>query len=424
MNVCMIGAGYVGLTTAAVLAKLGHTVHCIDENEQKIAALQHGDVPIYEPGLAELLTDYKSRLFFHHNEQKHIKEADVIFICVGTPPDLKGKPDVSYVNRAIDTLIPYIGDHQTLVMKSTVPIGTNERIYKRLKNEGKHVRIVSNPEFLREGSAIYDSLHPDRIVIGLRDDDDRSLSVMQTLYAGIHAPYVVTSLNGAEMIKYAANAFLATKISFINEMARLCEAYGVDVVDVAKGIGLDERIGRHFLQAGIGYGGSCFPKDVTALIQMAYEQMVRPYMLEATKTINDTQIHWYIQKMRRTLGELASKRIAVLGIAFKPNTDDIRESPALSFIKKLHAHGADVIAHDPKATLPYDVAVKQAKTIQEAIQQADALIVATDWDAYKQLNWEEVKGMMNGNVIIDGRNSLPREAIMNAGLNYIGVGRG
>ncbi|KFZ43866.1 UDP-glucose/GDP-mannose dehydrogenase family protein [Anoxybacillus flavithermus] len=423
MNVCIIGAGYVGLTTAAVLAKLGHTVHCIDENEQKIAALQRGNVPIYEPGLAELLTDYQSRLFFHHNEQKHIQEADVIFICVGTPPDLKGKPDVSYVNRAIDMLIPHVSDHQTIVMKSTVPIGTNERIYDRLKNEGKHVRIVSNPEFLREGSAIYDSLHPDRIVIGLRDDDDRSLSVMQTLYAGIHAPYVVTSLSGAEMIKYAANAFLATKISFINEMARLCETYDVDVTDVATGIGLDGRIGSHFLQADIGYGGSCFPKDVTALIQMAYEQMVRPYMLEATKTINDTQLNWYIQKMKRTLGELSGKRIAVLGIAFKPNTDDIRESPAVSLIKKLHAHGADVIAHDPKAVVPNDVAVKQAKTIHEAIQQADALIVATDWDAYKQLNWEEVKQMMNGNAVIDGRNSLPREAIMNAGLHYIGVGR-
>ena len=424
MNVCIIGAGYVGLTTAAVLAKLGHTVHCIDENEQKIAALQRGDVPIYEPGLAELLTDYASRLFFHRDGQKHIQEADVVFICVGTPPDSKGKPDVSYVNRAIDLLIPHVSDHQTLVIKSTVPIGTNERISNDLKRKGKHVRIVSNPEFLREGSAIYDSLHPDRIVIGLRGDDDRSLSVMQTLYAGIHAPYVVTSLNGAEMIKYAANAFLATKISFINEIARLCDVYHVDVTDVAKGIGLDERIGRHFLQAGIGYGGSCFPKDVAALIQMAYEQMVRPYMLEATKTINDTQLNWYIQKIKRTLGELAGKRIAVLGIAFKPNTDDIRESPALSFIKKLHALGADVIAHDPKAAVPNDIAVKQAKTIHEAMQKADALIVATDWDAYKQLNWEEVKQTMNGNVVIDGRNCLSRDDVMKAGLNYIGVGRG
>lgn len=424
MNVCIIGAGYVGLTTAAVLAKLGHTVHCIDENEQKIAALQRGDVPIYEPGLAELLTDYASRLFFHRDGQKHIQEADVVFICVGTPPDSKGKPDVSYVNRAIDMLIPHVSDHQTLVIKSTVPIGTNERISNDLKRKGKHVRIVSNPEFLREGSAIYDSLHPDRIVIGLRDDDDRSLSVMQKLYTGIHAPYVVTSLNGAEMIKYAANAFLATKISFINEIARLCDVHHVDVTDVAKGIGLDERIGRHFLQAGIGYGGSCFPKDVAALIQMAYEQMVRPYMLEATKTINDTQLNWYIQKIKRTLGELAGKRIAVLGIAFKPNTDDIRESPALSFIKKLHALGADVIAHDPKAAVPNDIAVKQAKTIHEAMQKADALIVATDWDAYKQLNWEEVKQTMNGNVVIDGRNCLSRDDVMKAGLNYIGVGRG
>ncbi|MED0686909.1 UDP-glucose/GDP-mannose dehydrogenase family protein [Anoxybacillus ayderensis] len=423
MNVCIIGAGYVGLTTAAVLAKLGHTVHCVDENEQKMAALKRGDVPIYEPGLAELLTDYASRLFFHHDKQTYVQEAEVIFICVGTPSDSKGKPDVSYVNRAIADLTPHVNDKQTLVIKSTVPIGTNERIYNHLKNEGKHIRVVSNPEFLREGSAIYDSLHPDRIVIGLRHDDDRSLSVMQTLYAGIHAPYVVTSLSGAEMIKYAANAFLATKISFINEIARLCDAYGVDVVDVAKGIGLDGRIGPHFLQAGIGYGGSCFPKDVAALQQMAYEQNVRPYMLEATKTINDTQLNWYVQKIKRTLGHMSTKRIAVLGIAFKPNTDDIRESPAISLIKKLHAHGANVIAHDPKAVL-HNVDVKQAKTIEEAIAQADALVVATDWDEYKQLNWAYVKQMMNGNVVIDGRNSLPREAIMNAGLNYIGVGRG
>ncbi len=424
MNVLIIGAGYVGLTTAAVLAKLGHTVHCVDENEQKIAALTRGDVPIYEPGLAELFTDHKSRLFFHRDGQKHIQKADVIFICVGTPPDNNGKPDVSYVNRAIDTLLPHLRAQQTLVMKSTVPIGTNERIYERLTMEGKNVRVVSNPEFLREGSAIFDSLYPDRIVVGLRDDDDRSLSVMQTLYARIHAPYVVTSLSGAEMIKYAANAFLATKISFINEMARLCEAYGVDVAHVAKGIGLDGRIGPHFLQAGIGYGGSCFPKDVAALQQMAYKKAVRPYMIEATKTINDTQLYWYVQKIRRTLGTLSDKRIAVLGIAFKPNTDDIRESPAVSLIKALHNLGAHVVAHDPKAVLPNGMDAKQAKTIDEALQQADALIVATDWDEYKQLNWEQVKQTMSGNVVVDGRNSLPRNDVIQAGLNYVGVGRG
>jgi UDPglucose 6-dehydrogenase len=214
------------------------------------------------------------------------------------------------------------------------------------------------------------------------------------------------------------------KISFINEMARLCEAYDVDVAHVAKGIGLDGRIGPHFLQAGIGYGGSCFPKDVAALQQMAYEKAVRPYMIEATKTINDTQLYWYVQKIKRTLGTLSDKRIAVLGIAFKPNTDDIRESPAVSLIKALHNLGAHVVAHDPKAVLPNGMDVKQTKTIDEALQQADAVIVATDWDEYKQLNWKQVRQTMNGNVVVDGRNSLPRNDIIQAGLNYVGVGRG
>ncbi|MED3906431.1 UDP-glucose/GDP-mannose dehydrogenase family protein [Geobacillus thermodenitrificans] len=426
MNICIIGAGYVGLTTAAVLAELGHEVHCIDHDERKIHLLNNGEVPFYEPGLEELITKNCNYLTFS-GRWDYIKRAAVIVICVGTPPRPDGSTDLRYIEAVLDRLAATIESYKTIVTKSTVPPGTNEWMRAELIRKGvaPHLfRIVSNPEFLREGSAVYDMFHPDKIVVGLEPDDDRSLAVVQTMYAGINAPYVTTSLTGAELIKYAANAFLATKISFINEMARICDAFAVDINDVARGIGFDPRIGPHFLQAGLGYGGSCFPKDVKALEHAARSRDVEPRLLQAVQSVNATQIDVCLNKLNKELAPLNGKKIAVLGIAFKPNTDDTRFSPAEALIRQLSGSGCTVAAYDPKATLTAPLAnVIQVQSVHEAIQDADALIIATDWDEFRTLDWSEVKAAMNGTLVFDGRNCLDRRAVEQSGLRYVGVGR-
>ncbi|ARA97464.1 MULTISPECIES: UDP-glucose dehydrogenase family protein [Geobacillus] len=426
MNICIIGAGYVGLTTAAVLAELGHEVHCIDHDERKIHLLNNGEVPFYEPGLEELITKNCNYLTFS-GRWDYIKRAAVIVICVGTPPRPDGSADLRYIEAVLDRLAATIESYKTIVTKSTVPPGTNEWMRAELIRKGvaPHLfRIVSNPEFLREGSAVYDMFHPDKIVVGLEPDDDRSLAVVQTMYAGINAPYVTTSLTGAELIKYAANAFLATKISFINEMARICDAFAVDINDVARGIGFDPRIGPHFLQAGLGYGGSCFPKDVKALEHAARSRDVEPRLLQAVQSVNATQIDVCLNKLNKELAPLNGKKIAVLGIAFKPNTDDTRFSPAEALIRQLSGSGCTVAAYDPKATLTAPLAnVIQVQSVHEAIQDADALIIATDWDEFRTLDWSEVKAAMNGTLVFDGRNCLDRRAVEQSGLRYVGVGR-
>jgi len=426
MNICIIGAGYVGLTTAAVLAELGHEVHCIDHDERKIHLLNNGEVPFYEPGLEELITKNCNYLTFS-GRWDYIKRAAVIVICVGTPPRPDGSADLRYIEAVLDRLAATIESYKTIVTKSTVPPGTNEWMRAELIRKGvaPHLfRIVSNPEFLREGSAVYDMFHPDKIVVGLEPDDDRSLAVVQAMYAGINAPYVTTSLTGAELIKYAANAFLATKISFINEMARICDAFAVDINDVARGIGFDPRIGPHFLQAGLGYGGSCFPKDVKALEHAARSRDVEPRLLQAVQSVNATQIDVCLNKLNKELAPLNGKKIAVLGIAFKPNTDDTRFSPAEALIRQLSGSGCTVAAYDPKATLTAPLAnVIQVQSVHEAIQDADGLIIATDWDEFRTLDWSEVKAAMNGTLIFDGRNCLDRRAVEQSGLRYVGVGR-
>ncbi|AKM18113.1 UDP-glucose 6-dehydrogenase ywqF [[Flavobacterium] thermophilum] len=426
MNICIIGAGYVGLTTAAVLAELGHEVHCIDHDEQKIRLLNDGKIPFYEPGLEELITKNSNYLTFS-GRWDYIKRASVIVICVGTPPRPDGSTDLRYIEAVLDRLAATVESYKTIVTKSTVPPGTNEWMRAELIGKGTapHLfRIVSNPEFLREGSAVYDMFHPDKIVVGLEPDDDRSLAVIQGMYAGINAPYVTTSLTGAELIKYAANAFLAMKISFINEMARICDAFAVDVNDIAHGIGLDPRISPHFLQAGLGYGGSCFPKDIKALEHAARSRQVEPHLLKAVQTVNTTQLDLCLQKLHEQLAPLAGKKIAVLGIAFKPNTDDTRFSPAEALIRRLSESGCTVAAYDPKATLSEPLTrVTQVQSVHEAIQGADGLVIATDWDEFRTLDWGQVKAAMNGTLVFDGRNCLDRHAVEQSGLRYMGVGR-
>ncbi|AMX83258.1 UDP-glucose 6-dehydrogenase [Geobacillus subterraneus] len=426
MNICIIGAGYVGLTTAAVLAELGHEVHCIDQDERKIRLLNNGEIPFYEPGLEELVTKNCNYLTFS-GRWDYIKRAAVIVICVGTPPRPDGSADLRYIEAVLERLAATVESYKTIITKSTVPPGTNEWMRTELIRKGMapHLfRIVSNPEFLREGSAVYDMFHPDKIVVGLEPDDDRSLAVVQAMYAGINAPYVTTSLTGAELIKYAANAFLATKISFINEMARICDAFAVDVNDIARGIGFDPRIGPHFLRAGLGYGGSCFPKDVKALEHAARSRHVEPHLLQAVQSVNATQLDVCLDKLNQVLAPLHGKKIAVLGIAFKPNTDDTRFSPAEALIRRLSEAGCTVAAYDPKATLTSPLAnVKQVRSVHEAIQGADGLVIATDWDEFCTLDWSEVKAAMNGTLVFDGRNCLDRLAVEQSGLRYMGVGR-
>jgi len=427
MKITIIGAGYVGLTTAAVLAELGHTVCCVDQDAHKIKQLTSGHVPIYEPGLHELIEKNKSSLFFTTSLAEGAT-FPVVIICVGTPSLPDGSTDLRFLQSAIDQLAPHIHSHKTIITKSTVPPGTNEWIYETLIEKGvpAHLfHVVSNPEFLREGSAISDMLHADKIVVGLRRDDNQSLEVMKTMYTGISAPYIVTSLTGAEMIKYASNAFLAMKISFINEIARICDAFSVNVNDVAKGIGCDPRIGPHFLQAGLGYGGSCFPKDVRSLEQTARRKNIEPLLLQATQRINESQIDVYLRKLYETVHDLPRQTIAVLGIAFKPNTDDTRESPAERFIRKLSKIGCTIRAYDPKAKLSSDIRnVIQTSTMMEALHEADVLVIATDWPEFQQLDWEKVKQRMNGIIVLDARNCLNRTKLEEAGLHYIGVGVG
>lgn len=427
MNICVIGAGYVGLTSATVIANLGHHVICIDKNNDKINALNNGIVPIYEPGLDELILKNKSHLQFSTKIHEGVTKSSVLLIAVGTPSNADGSSDLSYIYSVIDEISPLISSYKTIITKSTVPPGTNERIIQRLLTNGVSdtlFDVVSNPEFLREGTAINDMIHADRIVVGVQENDDRSLPIIKKMYYGLQSPYIVTSLNGAEMIKYASNSFLALKISFINELARICDEFHVDVQDVARGMGMDKRISPHFLQAGLGFGGSCFPKDVRALSYIAKSKNINPILLEALQDVNRTQVSIYIKKLQDVLLNLQNKTISILGIAFKANTDDTRESPAVHLIEQVSKRGANVLAYDPKAKLPYEIEnVKQVGSIEESLKGADCVIVATDWKQFKQLNWSYVKSQLKGNTIIDARNFLNKQDIIKNGLNYVGIAR-
>ncbi|HEX8083837.1 MAG TPA: UDP-glucose/GDP-mannose dehydrogenase family protein [Solirubrobacteraceae bacterium] len=419
----VIGTGYVGLVTAAGFAELGNEVWCIDIDVDKVDRLKRGEIPIYEPGLEELVARHRERLHFSTDLHDALEHARLLFVAVGTPPTYSGDADLSAVYSVVDAMPP--SDEHALVMKSTVPVGTGRHIKRRFAETGKSAfRYVSCPEFLKEGSAVADFLHPDRVVIG--DDGDWAGDAVEDLYRPLEAPILRMDIASAEMVKLASNAFLATKISFINEIANVSEETGADVGEVARGMGLDDRIGPKFLQAGIGFGGSCFPKDVSALKQLAGNSGYHFQLLSAVIEVNELQKRRVIGKLKRHLGPLVGKRIALLGLAFKPNTDDMREASSLVLAGRLQGEGAEVSAYDPIAeeeARKLMHGVDFADSALDCVRGADAVVLVTEWDEFKRLDWAAAAGAMRGDLVIDGRNALDPAAVRSAGLRYEGVGR-
>jgi UDPglucose 6-dehydrogenase len=422
-SIGVIGTGYVGLVTAAGFAELGNEVWCIDIDAEKIAQLRSGEIPIYEPGLEELVARHRDRLRFSTDIADALEHARLLFVAVGTPPTYSGDADLSAVHAVVGAMPP--SDRHALVMKSTVPVGTGRSIKRIFAEQGKEgFRYVSCPEFLKEGSAVRDFLEPDRVVVG--DEGDWAGDAVVELYAPLGAPLVRTDVASAEMIKLAANAFLATKISFINEIANVCEVTGANVMEVAKGIGLDDRIGPKFLQAGVGFGGSCFPKDVTALKQLAGNSGYHFQLLNAVIEVNELQKRRVIAKLEKHLGSLVGKTIALLGLAFKPDTDDMREATSLVLSARLQAAGAKVRAYDP-------IAEDEARTLMpgltfadgtlDCVTGADAVVLVTEWKEFRQLDFQAVAAAMSGELVVDGRNALDPAAVKAAGLTYEGIGR-
>jgi UDPglucose 6-dehydrogenase len=433
MNVCVVGSGYVGLVTGACLADFGMTVVGVDKDPDKVATLRGGEVPIYEPGLKSLVRKNMEagRLSFTTDLGPALEEAEVIFIAVGTPSAEDGSADLRFVREVATSIGQYLNGYKVVVTKSTVPIGTGQIVEKLIRQGAgpeASFAVVSNPEFLREGSAIEDFMQPDRVVIGTRDP--RAARVMMDLYSPLRVadvPFVITDVESAELIKYASNGFLATKISFINEVARLCEALDANVETVARGMGLDKRIGPLFLHPGPGFGGSCFPKDTRAVAQIAHEQGLRFRIIDAVLEANTATTHHMVDKIRNALGGvLEGRTIAILGLAFKPNTDDIRESPALIVIEQLLAGGARVRAYDPaamEATRRELPDVVYCKSTYEAAQDADALVILTEWNQFRALEFERLKKLLRQPLIIDTRNIYEPSKVVDAGFRYVSVGR-
>ncbi len=421
--VAVIGTGYVGLVTAAGFAELGNEVWCVDIDEDKIARLKRGEVPIYEPGLAESIVASGERVHFTTDLAPALEHARLLFVAVGTPPTYSGDADLSAVHAVVGAMPA--SDRHALVMKSTVPVGTGAAIRRAFAVQGKDgFSYVSCPEFLKEGSALDDFRHPDRVVVG--DMGDWAGDAVVELYAPLGAPLVRTDIASAEMIKLAANAFLATKISFINEIANVCELTGADVLEVAAGIGLDQRIGRHFLRPGIGFGGSCFPKDVSALKQLAGNSGYHFQLLTAVIEVNELQKRRVIAKLQKHLGTLVGKTVTLLGLAFKANTDDMREASSLVLAARLQADGARVRAYDPIAepvARRLMTGVEFADSALDAIAGADAVVVVTEWPEFASLDWSEVASRMAGRTVIDGRNFVDSGAVRAAGFAYEGIGR-
>ncbi|MGB2272244.1 MAG: UDP-glucose dehydrogenase family protein [Pseudomonadales bacterium] len=433
MKVVMIGAGYVGLVSGACFAEFGASVTCVDVVQEKIDALKNGVMPIYEPGLDQLVKKNvdAGRLHFSTALVEEVPEADIIFIAVGTPTRRgDGHADLTYVYDAAKQIGQHLKGYTVIVNKSTVPVGTARQVSRLISeaNPDAEFSVASNPEFLREGAAIGDFMRPDRVVLGV--EDDRAESILRELYRPINlieAPILATNWESAELTKYAANAFLATKISFINEISNLCEAVGADVHDVAKGMGLDGRIGKKFLHPGPGYGGSCFPKDTLALIRIAQENDVPSRIVESVVEVNAAQKARMVKKIRTVLGNVSGKTIAILGLTFKPETDDMRDSPSLSIIPPLLDKGAIIKAHDPKgvkeAKHELPDSVQYVDDINDAISGADALVIMTEWNEYRSLNLASIKETMRGNAFIDLRNVYERKAVEAAGFEYAAVGR-
>ncbi|MFJ7974914.1 UDP-glucose dehydrogenase family protein [Peribacillus sp. JNUCC 23] len=430
MNITVAGTGYVGLVTGVCLAELGHQVICLDIQEEKMAMLQAGRSPIYEPGLEDLLRKNLQcgRLHFTTNPQYAYGNAEIIFIAVGTPEQQDGTANLEYVREVAHSIAQFMKNDVIVCTKSTVPVGTNNQISEiihRNKPANLYAEVVANPEFLREGSAIVDFFYGDRIVIGT--DCPRAQALMEQIYLPLDIPIIKTDIKSAEMIKYAANAFLATKISFINEIATICEKVGANIDEVAKGIGKDERIGPYFLKAGIGYGGSCFPKDTKALVQLA-GNMQHPFdLLQAVIEVNTHQASLPVVKAKEVIGSLKGKKVALLGLSFKPNTDDVREAASLVIVKELLKEGAIITAFDPiaipNAQHVLGNTIEYTQDIRLALLHADVAIIATEWEEIKQLSLDSYELYMKKPIVIDGRNCYSLQEIRKHPMTYISIGR-
>lgn len=433
VKIAVFGVGYVGLVTGISFASLNNKVICVDIDKEKIERLNSGIVPIFEPGLDDLLKKHRKNLVFTTDSKKAIEESDIIFIAVGTPQSETGEANLSFVHQVAETIGQNLNSYKVIVDKSTVPVGTGLVVKKIIEKNKKDKKIqfsvVSNPEFLREGSAIKDFLEPDRVVIGF--EDDKAKKMMGELYSPLKSTILFCDIKSAEMIKYASNAFLSVKISFINEIANICEFLGADVEMVRKGMGLDKRIGERFLNAGIGFGGSCFPKDMEALYTTAMDNSKNPYifqMLNTASQVNRRQKRILIPKIKSMLGDdLTGKIIAVWGLAFKPNTDDIREAPAIDIIRILSNEGARVVAYDPVAMDNFkklvNNKVEYSKDMYSMLKDADALVIITEWDVFKKADLAKIKKMMGSPNIIDGRNIFDLEEMKKNGFNYVCIGR-
>ncbi len=430
MNISIIGSGYVGLVTGACLSELGNKVICVDSNANKIADLKKFIIPIYEPGLEELIANNvkKKRLTFTSSIKDAVRDSEVIFIAVGTPPLHNGEADLTGFEDVARNIAANMTGYRLIVEKSTVPVETGEWVKRTVLTYVKSkvkFDVASNPEFLREGSAINDFMHPDRVVMGV--ESKRAKEILVNLYKPLNAPLVITNIKSAELIKHASNAFLATKISFINAISRICDKVGADVEEVSDGMGLDKRIGPSFLNAGIGYGGSCFPKDLDAFITIAEKIGYNFELLKSVKNINEEQKKFFLKKIKDTLWIIKDKTIGILGLSFKPNTDDIRNAPSLDLIKTLQQEGANIRAYDPQA-------MKKAKEMSKKVQfckdpydvckGADCLLIITEWDEFKELDFLKVKKLLKRPLIIDGRNIYEPKNLEKSGFSYIGVGRG
>ena len=432
MQIAVIGTGYVGLVSGACFAEFGIHVTCVDVDEEKINKLNNNIIPIYEPGLDQVVEKNVNagRLEFTTDLKSAVEKSKVVFFAVGTPPKEDGSPDMSYYQQAAEDVAGAINDYKVLVTKSTVPVGTGKWlksfVSERLTN-GADFGVASNPEFLREGAAIQDFMRPDRVVIG--SNEPEAIEVMKELYRPLYlieTPIVITSLEAAELIKYVANAFLATKITFINEVANLCDAIGCDVHDVARGMGMDNRIGRKFLHPGPGYGGSCFPKDTRALTTVADQFGVETRIVDAVIEANEFQRQAMIPKIEKLVGGLEGKKIGMLGLSFKPETDDMRESPAIDIVRELIARGASICAFDPVAmeeSKHYIKGIEYAPDEYDALRDADALVIVTEWNQFRSLDLERVKSLLKSPKIADLRNIYEPEDMRELGFEYVGVGR-
>ncbi|HUK82713.1 MAG TPA: UDP-glucose/GDP-mannose dehydrogenase family protein [Verrucomicrobiae bacterium] len=429
VRICIVGTGYVGLVTGACFAEVGHHVVCVDNDLKKVELLKAGGIPIYEPGLEELVKKNvdAGRLHFTNDIAEGVTKSEVIFIAVPTPPRADGSVDMSFVERVAREISGAMTEYKIVVDKSTVPVKTGEKVAETIRRYNKHkveVDVVSNPEFLREGCAVQDLMQPDRVIIGA--SGERPVAKMKEIYAPFHAPVIITDINSSELIKHGCNSFLALKISYANALAAICEASGANIEDVAHGMGLDKRIGRAFLNAGLGYGGSCFPKDLSAFVHIAEQLGYDFRLLKEVQRINADQIQRFLKKIHDAVWIVKDKTIAVLGLAFKPNTDDMRLAPSLDIIRPLQKEGARIRAYDPKAmekAKEFLSDVEYCDSAYAAASGADALVLCTEWDEFRKLDLEKLRSVMAQPIVIDGRNVFDSKRMAELGFVYKSVGR-